>query len=409
MGLPWPQRTLAFFEGISTTEMQLVASASLVIGSVVASHVLAPFLVRSLRDVVSERVVVGHVEETVDLVADHVPWRVPVWLFVRSLQTVIVGLTGLALLAVWGRFDLLAIILALFDQSVPRLVQVGMTVGLLVGTYVGTGLLEDWLKRFGETSDRLTKHQEEISIRVLQLVIFASVGLVVLSIWNVDLSGLLVGAGFLGIVVGMAARQTLGSLIAGFVLMFSRPFEIGDWVEIDDQEGIVTDITITNTRVENFDGEFVVIPNDRVGDSTVINRTKKGRIRLRLDVGVDYDADVETAVELAEAAMTDVDEVMIVPAPEAYPKRFGDSAVVLELRFWIEKPSARRRTRALAQVIRAVKAAYDSADVKIPYPQRELAGREETGGVRVRDGTRGDPDSRDGPEPTGPRRRVEPE
>ena len=407
MGLPWPQRTLALLENISTTEMQLVASAALVIGGVVASHVVAPFLVRSFRDVVAERVVTGHVEELVELVTDYVPLRVPVWLFVRSLQTAIVGLTALAVLAVWGRFGLLAEILTLFDQSVPRLVQVGLTVALLGGTYVGTGILEDWLKRFGETSDRLTKHQEEISIRVLQLVIFASVGLVVLSIWNVDLSGLLVGAGFLGIVVGMAARQTLGSLIAGFVLMFSRPFEIGDWIEIGDHEGIVTDITITNTRIENFDGEFVVIPNDRVGDSTVINRTKKGRIRLRLDVGVDYGADVDEAVDLAETAMTDVDEVMRVPAPEAYPKRFGDSAVVLELRFWIEKPSARRRARALANVLGEVKATYDDAGVKIPFPQRELGGREETGGLRVREESSA-PGSRSS-EPADSRRRVEPE
>ncbi|WP_276279955.1 mechanosensitive ion channel family protein [Halorussus caseinilyticus] len=401
----WPRQILSVLEGVSQTEMQLVASALLVTAGVAATRLLAPLAVRLVHETLTEAVVRGQVERAVELVAENVPWRVPAWLFVRALQAVVLGFTGLALLAVWGQFGLLLTLFGLFQESIPVLVQIGLTAVLVLGAYVGTDVLENWLVRFTEQSDRLTKHQEEISIRVLQLVIFTAVGLVVLSIWNVDLSGLLVGAGFLGIVVGMAARQTLGSLIAGFVLMFSRPFEIGDWVEIDDYEGIVTDITITNTRVENFDGEFVIIPNDKVGDSTVINRTKKGRIRLRLDVGIDYDADVETAIDIAEDAMNDVESVMVVPTPDAYPKRFGDSAVVLELRFWIDKPSARRKTKAIAAVVREVKAAYDREGIKIPYPQRELAGREETQGFRVhRDRT---PDERR--EPAETRSRVNPE
>ncbi len=88
----------------------------------------------------------------------------------------------------------------------------------------------------------------------------------------------------------MAARQTLGSLLAGFMLMFARPFEIGDWVEIEEKEGIVTDISIVNTRIQTFDGEYVMIPNDTVGGSTIVNRSRKGRLRLEVDVGIDYDA-----------------------------------------------------------------------------------------------------------------------
>ena len=73
-----------------------------------------------------------------------------------------------------------------------------------------------------------TDHPEEILLRVGQVAIFVTVGASIFAVWNVNIGGLLVGAGFLGIVVGLAARQTLGSLIAGFVLMFSRPLTIGD-------------------------------------------------------------------------------------------------------------------------------------------------------------------------------------
>jgi small conductance mechanosensitive channel len=230
--------------------------------------------------------------------------------------------------------------------------------------------------------DAFDEHEVEITYRVVQITLWIAAISVVLGLWSVDLTGVLVGAGFLGIVVGMAARQTLGAVLAGFVLMFARPFEIGDWVQIGDNEGIVTDISIVNTRVQTFDGEFVMVPNDIVSGQEVVNRSRKGRLRIEVEVGVDYATDVPMATELADEAMDDVDAILSVPTPQVVVKRFGDSAVVLGCRFWIDKPSARRKWRARTAVTQALKAAFDEAGVKIPFPQRELTGREETDGFR---------------------------
>ncbi|WP_227354711.1 mechanosensitive ion channel family protein [Haladaptatus salinisoli] len=262
-------------------------------------------------------------------------------------------------------------------------VQVTMTVLALTVAYVIAGFTRQGVERVTKQRDAFSQHQTQVFIRVAQLSVYVVGFTAVLGIWKVDLTGLLVGAGFLGIVVGMAARQTLGSLLAGFMLMFARPFEIGDWVEIEDREGIVTDISIVNTRIQTFDGEYVMIPNDVVGGSTITNRSRKGRLRLEVDVGVDYETDVGRASELAKEAMKEPDDVLSVPSPEVVTKELADSAVLLGLRFWIDKPSARRKWRARTEVIRAVKAAFDREGIKIPYPQRELSGREETGGFRV--------------------------
>jgi len=94
---------------------------------------------------------------------------------------------------------------------------------------------------------------------------------------------------------------------------------------------------------------------------------------------------VDEAMALAKEAMGDVEDILTVPRPQVVLKEFGDSAVVLDLRFWIDKPSARRRWRAQTAVISAVKSAFDEAGVKIPFPQREVSGRAETGGFRVSD------------------------
>nr|WP_272904737.1 mechanosensitive ion channel family protein [Halobacterium sp. TGN-42-S1] len=277
--------------------------------------------------------------------------------------------------------------------------RIAITMGLFAAVYVGTGALEDVVERFTRTQEGITDHQTEVTFRILQITLYIATLIAALGFWNVDLSGLLIGAGFAGIVLGMAARQTLGAVIAGLVLMFSRPFEIGDWVKIGDKHGIVTDITIVNTRLQTFDGEYVMLPNDLVGSNEIVNRSRKGRLRIHVEAGVDYGTDVQHAMDVAKSALSDVEDVLSVPRPQVVLKEFADSAVVLDIRVWIDKPSSRRRWRAQTAVIRAVKSAFEEEGIKIPFPQREVSGRAETGGFRVHEQQPGDEAVEDASEP----------
>jgi len=301
-----------------------------------------------------------------------------------------VGIVAAFVVVVWNLEAQAQDRLRELEVQAKLLGRAALTIGFFAGVYVGTGVIHRAVERVLKKRDGISDHQAEITYRILQISTYIVALVAVLGFWGIELGGLLIGAGFAGIVLGMAARQTLGAVIAGLVLMFSRPFEIGDWVEIGDKDGIVTDITIVNTRLQTFDGEYVMLPNDYVGSSEVVNRSRKGRLRIHVEVGVDYSSDVERAMDLAKEAMGDVEDVLTVPRPQVVLKEFGASAVVLDLRFWIDKPSARRRWRAQTSVIRAVKSSFDEAGVKIPFPQRELSGRAETGGFRVQDGPSGE-------------------
>jgi small-conductance mechanosensitive channel len=373
----------SLLESTTTFEGRMVISGVVVLVSVVLGGVVAPYLLERVRRAVRDRLLAGDSGDAFETAGESLPFQLSIVHAARVVQLFVVILTSLARLVVWGRVGLALAAFGVLAASVSLLKTVGLTLLLVAGAYAGIGLLEEFVGTMSAESDKLDQHQGEILIRVGQVSVIIVVGLMALGLWGVEVGGLLVGAGFLGIVVGMAARQTLGAMLAGFVLMFSRPFEVGDWIEVDGNQGTVTDITIVNTRLENFDGEYVVIPNDRVSNSTIINRTRKGRLRLRIEVGIDYAADPDHAEEVAMAVMTDLDEVMAVPHPQVVPKSFGDSSVVLELRVWIDNPSSRRRWRAQSAVIRNVKAAFDREGIKIPYPQRELSGRAETGGFRV--------------------------
>jgi small-conductance mechanosensitive channel len=300
-----------------------------------------------------------------------------------ALATVLA--VGAALVVVWNLETTAETQLQQLQVQARWVGRLALTVAFFVGVYVATGFIDDTVEEFMKRRDGITDHQAEITFRILQISLYIAALVAALGFWSVNLSGLLIGAGFAGIVLGMAARQTLGAVIAGLVLMFSRPFEIGDWVKIGDNDGIITDITIVNTRMQTFDGEYVMLPNDYVGSSEVVNRSRKGRLRIHVEVGVDYTTDIEHAMDVAKEAMTDLEDILSVPRPQVVLKEFGSSAVTLDLRFWIDKPSARRRWRAQTAVIREVKSAFDDAGIKIPFPQREVSGRAETGGFRVRD------------------------
>ncbi len=312
----------------------------------------------------------------------------PSWkdLLVSGGVALVTGVTVFLLIDLWGQLWELEHTLQNFGSE--RVAGKLLVSGVLLGTtYAITSFLGRLIQTVTAADETISRHQREIVYRLTQVILYSFAGLLILSLFVANIGGLIVGAGFLGIVAGMAAQQTLGAILAGFVLMFSRPFEVGDWIVIDNEndgnEGIVTDITVFNTRIQTFAGEIVTIPNDQVGAESITNRTRKGRLRVEVEVGVDYDDDPRRAADLALETVEDLDEVMDVPTPQAVLKSFADSAVIIGVRFWVDNPSSRRRWRAQTAVIEGIKSTFEAEGIKIPFPQRELGARPEEGGFRL--------------------------
>jgi len=327
-------------------------------------------------------------------------------LVVSGMLAVLIAGGLSSLVAVWG---LTGTLLSAYE-GVDLGRQIGkivLSVVILGGTYALSDFVGHLIKDLAREQNAISEHEREILHRTTQITIYAFALLVVIGLFTDNIGSLLVGAGFLGVVVGMAARQMLGAVLAGFVIMFSKPFEVGDWVVIGEDEGTVTEITIVNTRIQSFDGEYVMVPNDMVTSNSVRNRTRRGRLRIEVDVGVDYRTDPDRAGEIATDAVAEVDRILDVPAPQVVGKEFGESAIVLGVRGWIENPSARRRWQARTRMIAAIREAFAANDIKIPFPQRELSGRAETGGFRLADGEQpaADTPSRD----VEPSRRTQPQ
>jgi len=306
---------------------------------------------------------------------------------VESLQagflSVFTAAVGLFLISVWRAGGLVERGFREIDPDSRTIVAAVLSIAVAAAAYALTRMTKNTIRRLSQQRGAITNHQQQVGHHLVQLFVSVLAGLVVLGIWGVDPGDLLLGAGVATVMVGLAARQTLGAVLAGFVVLFSRPFELGDWVIINDNEGVVTDISIVNTQIRTFDEEYVMIPNDLVTDTEVTNRSRKGRLRLETNVGVDYDTDIARAREIATDAMAETDTPMERPDPHVVLSEFGGSSVVLRLRYYIDTPSARKMWKARTEVITAVKDAFAEENIKIPFPQRELSGRQEAGGLTV--------------------------
>lgn len=256
--------------------------------------------------------------------------------------------------------------------SVP--VRVVLTVFTFLLTYVSTVALDVATQKMVEKEGKqvVDDHRREVIFRILQLIMYTFVAIGVLNYWQVNIRSILIGAGALAAIIGLSARHTLSAALAGIVLLFSRPFKVGDWIQVGETEGTVRRITIVNTIMQTPKDEQVVIPNDVIGKKTIKNKTNSDKLRVSVNVEVAYEENTDEVLRLAENSVSNCDIIADVPEPTAHVKNFNNSGFVVKLHFWIRRPTPRRRTVSKANVNKIIKDTFDDEGIEIPYPKRDI-------------------------------------
>lgn len=138
-----------------------------------------------------------------------------------------------------------------------------------------------------------------------------------------------------GLALSLALKDSLSNLANGFIIVGSKPFVVGDFVEINGITGTVKAIGIFNTKIVAGDNRTITIPNSVVIGSNVINYTANLTRRLDIPVGVAYDTDFEKAKKIMTDIAAGYSEILTSPAPVAYITTYKDSAAELTLRVWL--------------------------------------------------------------------------
>jgi len=191
------------------------------------------------------------------------------------------------------------------------------------------------------------------------------------------LGTLLAAAGITGIVLGFSAQTVVSNFVSGVFMYFDKPLQIGDAVRLRDAsgtvvEGIVEDIRIMSTRIRQWDGTLLRIPNDKLFNSEIINLQKYPARRTTLEIGIAYSADAERAIEVIKKVLDEEPYVLAIPAPRVYVDRLEDSSVVITV--WAWAPSSlwigENLLRSKYHLLQRIKEALDREGIEIPFPQR---------------------------------------
>lgn len=205
--------------------------------------------------------------------------------------------------------------------------------------------------------------------RLVALAI-AAVGFVyALNQVGVSIAPLLGILGLLGLALAFAFQEILENFIAGILMSLRRPITAGDQVTTAGHSGTVEDINLRAVELKTYSGERVYIPNAMVWKDVIVNHTELGPRRTTLDVGVDYDADLDTATASILDAVGRVSGVLDDPGPEAFVHGFGGSSIDIAIRFWHE-PQKAVEWQVRDAVAKEVKKALDEVGIGIPFPQR---------------------------------------
>jgi len=201
--------------------------------------------------------------------------------------------------------------------------------------------------------------------------------------WSIPLTSWLTSAGIVGIAVGFAAKDTLTNLFAGVYIVADTPYEVGDFVVLDERiRGEVIEIGMRSTRLMTRDDIEVTVPNAAIANAQIVNETggPHEKMRVRVKVEAAYGSDVDQVRDVLMSCVEGVDHLCDIPEPRVRFREFGSSGLRFELMAWIEKPVFRGRVLDVLNV--NVYKAFNAAGIEIPYSKqdvyvKELPGRME--------------------------------
>lgn len=231
-------------------------------------------------------------------------------------------------------------------------------IGILIARWIGS-IIKRWLAKraFDEPVSSLI-------VKVVKLLIIVFVGIMALGQMGIQITPLIAGIGVAGVGASLAMQGLLGNLVAGLTIIFTKPYTVGEYIELLGVYGQVTDISLFSTTLLHTDNSRVIVPNRKIVGDILHNY---GRTRqLNLSVGVAYGTDTALALDTVGAVLQQNSHVLKDPAPVIGIAELGDSCITLAIKPWV---SVEDFVIAQAEVYQSVLARFHEKNIEIPGPR----------------------------------------
>ncbi|HTW53477.1 MAG TPA: mechanosensitive ion channel domain-containing protein [Stellaceae bacterium] len=303
--------------------------------------------------------------------------------FIATIAWIIVALDLLGLMApTESALDSMAITIGALRLSVLLVAKAAVIVALLLwGATALSRLISIRLQSVGG----LSRSVQLLVGNLIRISLICIALLVGLNTVGIDLTAFTVFSGAIGVGVGFGLQKIVSNFVSGIILLVERSIKPGDVIEIGKTFGYVASLGARYTAVRGRDGKEYLIPNESLITNQVINWSYSNPlVRVDAEFGVAYASDLRQVRALAIDAAKQTARVLQEPAPVCHITGFGDSAVNLILRFWIEDPE-RGVTNIKGDVFLAVWEAFKQNEIELPFPQRDLHLRTAPADAAIRD------------------------
>lgn len=261
--------------------------------------------------------------------------------------------------------------------AIDKLAEIGTSYGLhIVGgvLILVVGLIATrWSVRLAvaaaERSDLLDVTLERYLVKLVRFVVLSITIVAMLSAFGVETTSIIAVLGAAGIAVGLALQSTLSNVASGMVLLFLRPFRVGDAVELAGSGGVVKEVGLFATELQTWDGLFLLVANAQVWGSKIKNISRNGQRRIELSFRVGYGEDLDEAIRLAQEVLADDDRVLTDPEPLVHVGDIDESAVGLLVWPWTKMEDW---FATKLDLNKRIKERFDQAGIRTPYPQRTV-------------------------------------
>ena len=250
-------------------------------------------------------------------------------------------------------------------------IQIGILIGLFLGLLSLTKVVRNLLRSRILHVTGMNQGDQETIATIANYILISIGTVLLLQIWGLDLSSLTIFAGVLGVGIGLGLQGIAREFVSGLVIIFERPIQVGDFINVGDFMGTVERISVRSTEIRTLERLSIIVPNSHFLEKEVINWSHGSPVALiKLPVRIAYNSDLKKVRQALLDAAKDQRDVVPDPPPNVLFKSYGENYLNLDLIAWITEP--RRQFLIKSDIYFRIDEIFRERNIEIPYPRQEL-------------------------------------